>query len=175
MGPSGRFTYVIVILMFETDYMQVLYLGRAPRTKETLPDFRKKYRVTRHSRVFRGLMGSQRTPGNWGVTREMVNKAASREEEQNSRGSSTVIEDRRCRRRSGISINQGSPRMGIRHVPPLPFEGLCLFCFFKTLFTFLFSIICLVYIFFFVFGSCFLNLFSLYSQNLKNKENKGNC
>ena len=33
-------------------YMQVLYLGRAPRTKETLPDFREKCRVTRHSRVF---------------------------------------------------------------------------------------------------------------------------
>ena len=39
MGPSGRFTHVIVILMFGTCYMQVLYLGRAPRTKETLPDF----------------------------------------------------------------------------------------------------------------------------------------
>ena len=39
MGSSGRFTHVIVILMFGTGYMQVLYLGRAPRTKETLPDF----------------------------------------------------------------------------------------------------------------------------------------
>ena len=52
MGPSGRFTQVIVILMFVTCYMQVLYLGRAPRTKETLPDFCEKCRVTRHSRVF---------------------------------------------------------------------------------------------------------------------------
>ena len=43
--------------------MQVLYLGRAPRTKETLPDFREKCRVTRHSRVFRRLTGRQRTPG----------------------------------------------------------------------------------------------------------------
>ena len=43
--------------------MQVLYLGRVPRTKETLPDFCEKCRVTRHSRVFRGLTGSQRTPG----------------------------------------------------------------------------------------------------------------
>ena len=41
--------------------MQVLYLGRAPRTKETLPDFREKCRVTRHSRVFRELTGSQWT------------------------------------------------------------------------------------------------------------------
>ena len=57
-----------MILMFGTGYIQVLYLGRAPRTKETLPDFREKCLVTRHSRVFRGLTGSQRTPGNWGVT-----------------------------------------------------------------------------------------------------------
>ena len=50
-----------------------LYLGRAPRTKETLPDFREKCRVTRHSRVFRGLTGSQRTPGFWGVTFSFCN------------------------------------------------------------------------------------------------------
>ena len=43
-------------------FMQVMYLGRAPRTKETLPDFLKWRRVTRHPLVFRGLMGSQRTP-----------------------------------------------------------------------------------------------------------------
>ena len=49
MGPSGRFTHVIVILMFGTGYMQVLYLCRAPRTKKTLPDFREKCRVTGHS------------------------------------------------------------------------------------------------------------------------------
>ena len=48
--------------------MQVLYLGRAPRTKETLPDFREKCRITRHSRVFCGLTGSQWTPEFWGVT-----------------------------------------------------------------------------------------------------------
>ena len=49
-------------------YLQVLYLGRAPRTKETLPDFLKWRRVTRPPLVFRGLTGSQRTPGFWGVT-----------------------------------------------------------------------------------------------------------
>ena len=54
--------------MFRTGYIQVLYLGRAPRTKETLPDFREKCRVTQHSRAFRGLTGSQQTPGFWGVT-----------------------------------------------------------------------------------------------------------
>ena len=48
--------------------MQVMYLGRAPRTKESLPDFLKWCRVTRHPLVFRRLTGSQRTPGNGGVT-----------------------------------------------------------------------------------------------------------
>ena len=43
--------------------MQVLYLGRALRTKETLPDFLMWRRVTRPPLVFHGLMGSQRTPG----------------------------------------------------------------------------------------------------------------
>ena len=38
--------------LFGTCFMQVLYLGRVPRTKETLPDFREKCRVTRHLRVF---------------------------------------------------------------------------------------------------------------------------
>ena len=42
-------------------------LGRFPRTKETLPDFREWCRVTRHLRVFRGLTGCQRTLGKWGV------------------------------------------------------------------------------------------------------------
>ena len=48
--------------------MQVLFLGRAPRTKEILPDFLKWRRVTRPPLVFRWLTGSQRTPGFWGVT-----------------------------------------------------------------------------------------------------------
>ena len=52
--------------------MQVLQLGRAPRTKETLPDFLKWRRVTRHPLVFRGLTGSQPTPGFWGVTKPVL-------------------------------------------------------------------------------------------------------
>ena len=48
--------------------MQVPFLGRAPRTKETLPDFLKWRRVTQPPLVFRGLTGSQRTPGFRGVT-----------------------------------------------------------------------------------------------------------
>ena len=52
MGPSGRFTHVMIYWTVWDMYMQVLYLGRAPRTKETLPDFCEKCRVTRHSLVF---------------------------------------------------------------------------------------------------------------------------
>ena len=39
-------------------------LGRSPRTKEDLPDFHEWYRVTRHPRIFRGLTGCHRDPGN---------------------------------------------------------------------------------------------------------------
>ena len=68
MGPSGHFTHVIIYWTVWDRFMQVLYLGRAPRTKDTLPDFREKSQVTRHSLVFRGLTGSQWTPGFWDVT-----------------------------------------------------------------------------------------------------------
>ena len=79
LGPSARITHVIRYIAYiglfgkgKCRFIQVLYLGRAPRTKETLPDFREKCRVTRLSRVFRGLTGSQRTPGFWGVTVENI-------------------------------------------------------------------------------------------------------
>ena len=49
-------------------------MGRDSRTKETLPDFLKWPRVTRHPLVFRGLTGSQQTPGFWGVTKAMLTK-----------------------------------------------------------------------------------------------------
>ena len=72
MGPSGRIGYILHILdclgQVNAGFIQVLYLGRAPLTKETLLDFREKCRVTRQSRVFHGLTSSQRTPGFWGVT-----------------------------------------------------------------------------------------------------------
>ena len=58
---------IVIILDCLGQVMQVLYLGRAPRTRETLPDFLKWRRVTRHPLVFCGLTGSQRTPGVWGV------------------------------------------------------------------------------------------------------------
>ena len=63
MGPSGCFTHVMIYWTVWDRFIQVLYLGRAPRTKETLPDFMKWRRVTRHPLVFRELTGSQRTPG----------------------------------------------------------------------------------------------------------------
>ena len=37
MGPSSRFTHIYVIL---NCLGHVCFLGRAPRTNETLPDFR---------------------------------------------------------------------------------------------------------------------------------------
>ena len=72
MSPSGRIGYIYCIYWTVLDricrFLQVLYLGRAPRTKETPPDFLKWRRVTRHPLVFRRLTDSQLTPGFWGVT-----------------------------------------------------------------------------------------------------------
>ena len=68
-GPKWPFySCCNYIGLLETGFMQVMYLGRAPCTKETLPDFLKLRRVTRHPLVFRRLTGSQRTPRVWGVT-----------------------------------------------------------------------------------------------------------
>ena len=67
MGPRGRFYPYLYhcdyIGLLGTGFMQVFHLGRAPRTKETLPNFLKWRRVARHLLVFRGLTGSQLTPG----------------------------------------------------------------------------------------------------------------
>ena len=49
MGPGGRFYSYI---SFDVDVRTGLFLGRVPRTKETLLDFRERGRVTRPSRVF---------------------------------------------------------------------------------------------------------------------------
>ena len=66
MGPRGRFYPYLYHCdytgLLGTGFMQVFYLGRVPRKKETLPDFLKWRRVTEHPLVFRGLTGSQRTP-----------------------------------------------------------------------------------------------------------------
>ena len=64
IGPKWSFySCYDYIGLLETGFMQVFYLGRAPRTKETPPYFLKWRRVTRHPLLFRGLTGSQRTPG----------------------------------------------------------------------------------------------------------------
>ena len=49
MGPEGRFHSYI---SSDVDVGTGLFLGRAPRTKETLPDFCERGWVTRPSRVF---------------------------------------------------------------------------------------------------------------------------
>ena len=54
-----------VVVVYDWDMLCTL--GRAPCTKETLPDFHERCRVTRHLRVFRWLTGCQRTPRFWGV------------------------------------------------------------------------------------------------------------
>ena len=56
--------YVVIVNCWD----RFCTLGRAPRTKETLPDFHEWCRVTRHPRAFRGLTGCQRTPRFLGVT-----------------------------------------------------------------------------------------------------------
>ena len=51
--------YVVIVNLLG----EVCTLGRAPRTKETLPDFHEWCLVTRHPRIFRRLTGCQWTPG----------------------------------------------------------------------------------------------------------------
>ena len=69
MGHTWPFLLVCGPCVAILNYLgHVLYVGRAPRTKETLPDFREWCRVTRNPRVFRGLTGCQRTPRFWGIT-----------------------------------------------------------------------------------------------------------
>ena len=77
-GPKWSFyTCCNHIGLLGTGFMQVMYLGKAPRKKETLPDFLKWRRVTRHPRVFRGLTGSQRTLGN-GASQDYLKKMCER-------------------------------------------------------------------------------------------------
>ena len=55
-GP--KWPVLLILIVYETlcghwcCLGQVLYLGRAPCTKETLPDFRERCWVNRHPRVF---------------------------------------------------------------------------------------------------------------------------
>ena len=57
--------FLLMYISSNVDDWDRWFLGRAPLTRETLPDFRELCRVTRHSRVFHKLTGSQRTPREW--------------------------------------------------------------------------------------------------------------
>ena len=70
-GPKWPFLLILIVYgpgvvfvkywdRLPCDWDRFCTLGRAPRTKETLPDFREWCRVTRHPRVFRRLTGCQR-------------------------------------------------------------------------------------------------------------------
>ena len=67
MGPSGRITHVIgyigYIALFGTGICRFCIWVELPVQRRLCPNFVRNVRVTRHSRVFRGLTGSQRTPG----------------------------------------------------------------------------------------------------------------
>ena len=71
-GPKWPFLLILIVygpsVVFVNCWDRFCTLGRAPRTKETLSNFREWCQVTRHPRVFRRLTGCQRTPENWGVT-----------------------------------------------------------------------------------------------------------
>ena len=56
------------VMSYDVDWDKLGTMGRAPCTRETLPYFRELGQVTRHSRVFRRLTDSQRTPEKWGFT-----------------------------------------------------------------------------------------------------------
>ena len=68
-----KWPFLLILIIYEPDVVislllgQVCTLGRAPRTKETLPDFHEWCQVTRHLRLFNRLTGCQRTSRFWGV------------------------------------------------------------------------------------------------------------
>ena len=68
-GP--KWPFLLMYMSYDVDWDRLGTSGRAPRTRETLLDFRESCRVTRHSRVFRGLTDSQRTPSFWDVTHHL--------------------------------------------------------------------------------------------------------
>ena len=56
------------IALFGTGFMQVMYLGRAPRTKETLPDFSEVASGNPTSTCISRVDGQSMDPRVWGVT-----------------------------------------------------------------------------------------------------------
>ena len=69
---GSKLPFLLMYMSHDIDVWTCCSLGRAPRTKETLPDFREWRWVTRHPRIFRRLKGCQRTPRVWGVTKVML-------------------------------------------------------------------------------------------------------
>ena len=63
-GPKWPFLLILIVygpgVVIVNCWDMFCTLSRAPRTKETLPDFLEWCRVTRHPRIFRGLTGCQR-------------------------------------------------------------------------------------------------------------------
>ena len=59
-GP--KWPFLLMYMSHDIDVGIGCILGRASRTKETLPDFREWCWVTRHPRVFCGLTGCQQDP-----------------------------------------------------------------------------------------------------------------
>ena len=68
-------------------------MGRAPCTREALPDFHKWCRATRHPLLFRGLTGCQRTPG-FGAS-QFVTQSALRKENIEEKGKGRKIEEKK--------------------------------------------------------------------------------
>ena len=66
-GPKWPFLLVILLIcgpsVVVMKIWDMLYFGRAPRTKETLPDFHEWCQVTRHPRLFRKLTTDPRVLG----------------------------------------------------------------------------------------------------------------
>ena len=60
------------VMSYDVDWDRLGTMGRAPHARETLPNFCETCRATQHSRVFRELMGCQRTLGFWGVTKQNI-------------------------------------------------------------------------------------------------------
>ena len=65
MGPSGRFTHIYVIL---NCLGQVCSWVELPVQRRLYPIFVRDVESPDIHECFRGLTGSQRTPGFWGVT-----------------------------------------------------------------------------------------------------------
>ena len=75
-GPKWSFLIILIVygpgVVVVNCWDMFCTLGKTPRTKKTLPDFRERYWVTRHSRVFCGLTGCQRDPRFWGITKSIM-------------------------------------------------------------------------------------------------------